>query len=160
MCQVITLQGGSRHLNLYWAEGFRHHWCLFFCVMIYTYKLLQVFPQKASEENTSAQWAILITICGLFANSSRAWNSALFKFLYLLTLIDCLLISCLIVFWKTSKAPWLYLKWSNLLLFTNFFSWKGASSSSEDWNISSLELSESKELSSGSFCSDCDFLFS
>ncbi len=25
MCQVITLQGGSQHLNLYWTEGVRHH---------------------------------------------------------------------------------------------------------------------------------------
>ncbi len=30
MYQVITLQGGSRNLNLYWAEGFRHQRCPFF----------------------------------------------------------------------------------------------------------------------------------
>ncbi len=30
MYQVITLQGGSQHLNLYWAEGYRHQGCLFF----------------------------------------------------------------------------------------------------------------------------------
>ncbi len=34
MYQVITLQGGSQHLNLCRAEGFRHQICLFLALLM------------------------------------------------------------------------------------------------------------------------------
>ncbi len=44
--------------QLPWAFYFIQN--LIFFVMIYTYKLLQAFPPKASVENSSAQWAIFL----------------------------------------------------------------------------------------------------
>ncbi len=45
-----------------------------FFVTIYTYKLLQAFPPKASVENSSAQWAILFFKKHRSKKDMRKWT--------------------------------------------------------------------------------------
>ncbi len=52
MYQVITLQGGSRHLNLCQAEGFQHQRCLFLGIVSVRFILVEYYSNITKSQNS------------------------------------------------------------------------------------------------------------
>ena len=85
--------------------------------------------------------AFFMVMCLLLTSLLSAIISFLEVFLRLGELIGISEISCLTVFWKMSRAPWLICTGSNLLLGTNFGLWKGGISSSDESENTAIFMS-------------------